>query len=75
MQLIAFSSSRARCALAAAGVTLALASVARAEDSFTAKTQIYTDSDHTTVVSPLAAISRDAWKDGTLSASFWPSRR
>ena len=31
---------------------------ARADDSFTAKTQVYTDSDHTTVVSPLAAISR-----------------
>ncbi|HEY2749193.1 MAG TPA: DUF3570 domain-containing protein [Polyangia bacterium] len=42
----------------------------RADDSFTAKTQIYTDSDHTTVVSPLAAISRDAWKGGTLSASY-----
>src|SRR5271154_2536076 len=48
----------------------ALASLARADDSFTAKTQVYTDSDHTTVVSPLAAISRDAWKGGTLSASY-----
>ena len=43
---------------------------ARADDSFVAKTQIYTDSDHTTVVSPLAALSRDAWKGGTLSASY-----
>jgi Protein of unknown function (DUF3570) len=44
--------------------------VARAEDSFVAKTQVYTDSDHTTVVSPLAALSRDAWSGGTLSASY-----
>jgi hypothetical protein len=43
---------------------------ALADDSFVAKTQIYTDSDHTTVVSPLAALSRDAWKGGTLSASY-----
>jgi hypothetical protein len=43
---------------------------ASADDSFVAKTQIYTDSDHTTVVSPLAALSRDAWKGGTLSASY-----
>lgn len=43
---------------------------AQADDSFVAKTQIYTDSDHTTVVSPLAALSRDAWKGGTLSASY-----
>ena len=43
---------------------------ARADDSFQAKTQIYVDNDHTTVVSPLAAIARDAWKGGTLSASY-----
>ncbi len=43
---------------------------AAAEDSFIAKTQIYVDSDHTTVVSPLVALSRDAWKGGTLSASY-----
>ena len=43
---------------------------AHADDSFVAKTQIYTDSDHTTVVSPLAALSRDAWTGGTLSASY-----
>jgi hypothetical protein len=43
---------------------------ARADDSFTAKTQVYTDSDHTTVVSPLAAISRDAWKGGTVNAGY-----
>ena len=49
---------------------LALATPARADDSFVAKTQIYTDSDHTTVVSPLAALSRDAWNGGTLSASY-----
>ena len=43
---------------------------ARADDQFTAKTQVYTDNDHTTVVSPLTAISRDAWSGGTLSASY-----
>lgn len=48
----------------------ALCASARADDSFTAKTQVYTDSDHTTVVSPLAAISRDAWRGGTVSASY-----
>ncbi len=51
-------------------VVAAWSARARADDSFTAKTQIYTDSDHTTVVSPLAAISRDAWQGGTLSASY-----
>ena len=49
---------------------IAIAHPASADDSFVAKTQIYTDSDHTTVVSPLAALSRDAWKGGTLSASY-----
>lgn len=49
---------------------LVLAPAARADDSFVVKTQIYTDSDHTTVVSPLAAISRDAWQGGTVSASY-----
>ncbi len=51
-------------------VTLLWPAFARADDSFTAKTQVYVDSDHTTVVSPLAAISRDAWKGGTLNASY-----
>lgn len=49
---------------------IASSSAARADDSFVAKTQVYTDSDHTTVVSPLAALSRDAWSGGTLSASY-----
>jgi hypothetical protein len=49
---------------------VAAAAPAQADDSFAAKTQVYTDSDHTTVVSPLAAISRDAWSGGTLSASY-----
>jgi uncharacterized protein DUF3570 len=49
---------------------LVLGARASADDSFVAKTQIYTDSDHTTVVSPLTALSRDAWKGGTLSASY-----
>jgi hypothetical protein len=47
-----------------------LAVPAFADDSFVAKTQIYVDNDHTTVVSPLAAIRRDAWQGGTLSASY-----
>ncbi|MCU1282531.1 MAG: hypothetical protein JWM53_6077 [bacterium] len=51
-------------------VGILLGGRAFADDSFVAKTQIYTDSDHTTVVSPLAALSRDAWKGGTLSASY-----
>jgi hypothetical protein len=46
------------------------AGTARGDDSFTAKTQIYVDNDHTTVISPVAAISRDAWQGGTLSASY-----
>jgi hypothetical protein len=50
--------------------SLLLAAVARADDSFVVKTQVYTDSDHTTVVSPLVALSRDAWRGGTLSASY-----
>lgn len=49
---------------------LLLASTARADDSFTAKTQVYADNDHTTVVSPLVAITRDAWRGGTLGASY-----
>jgi hypothetical protein len=47
-----------------------LAAPARGDDSFVIKTQVYTDSDHTTVVSPLLALSRDAWQGGTLSASY-----
>lgn len=43
---------------------------ARGDDSFVAKTQVYTDSDHTTVVSPLVAITRDTWEGGTLGASY-----
>jgi hypothetical protein len=49
---------------------LFVARAAFADDSFTVKTQVYTDSDHTTVVSPLVALSRDAWRGGTLSASY-----
>ena len=49
---------------------IAAAGVARADDAFTAKTQIYVDNNHTTVVSPLVAISRDAWKGGTVGASY-----
>jgi Protein of unknown function (DUF3570) len=60
-----------RPAVPIAALTIVLfAAPSRADDSFVAKTQIYVDSDHTTVVSPLAAISRDAWKGGTLNASY-----
>jgi uncharacterized protein DUF3570 len=59
-----------RLQLAFALAVLLIAAHANADDSFVAKTQIYTDSDHTTVVSPLAALSRDAWQGGTLSASY-----
>jgi hypothetical protein len=55
---------------AAIALALAWARPGRAEDSFVAKTQVYVDSDHTTVVSPLVAISREAWKGGTLGASY-----
>jgi hypothetical protein len=50
--------------------TFAFAAKASADDSFTAKTQLYIDNDHTTVVSPLVAITRDAWRGGTLNASY-----
>ena len=59
-----------RLSIALAAVVALMSARASADDSFVAKTQIYTDSDHTTVVSPLAALSRDAWKGGTLSASY-----
>ena len=57
-----------RCAFAVAALLFCVP--ARADDSFTAKTQIYTDSDRTTVVSPLAAISRDAWLCGMLIVAW-----
>ncbi len=56
--------------LLAALLVLCSTARSRADDSFVAKTQVYVDSDHTTVISPLAAISRDAWKGGTLNASY-----
>ena len=49
---------------------LVVAGAARADNGFVVKTQVYTDNDHTTVVSPLVAISRDAWRGSTLSASW-----
>jgi hypothetical protein len=58
-------------AFAVVTVVLAVAAPpARADNAFTAKTQVYTDNDHTAVVSPLVALSRDAWSGGTLSASY-----
>lgn len=55
--------------LALAGV-LACAAVARADDTFVAKTQVYVDNDATTVVSPLVRISKDVWTGGTVGAGF-----
>ena len=49
---------------------IALAAPAAGADEFVTKTQIYTDNDHTTVVSPLVRISKDAWRGGILGASF-----
>jgi len=43
---------------------------ARADDAFVLKTQVYADSNDTVVVSPLVALSRDAWTGGTLSAHY-----
>jgi hypothetical protein len=42
------------------------AGAARAEESFVAKTQVYTDSDHTTVVSPLVHATKEPWSGATL---------
>jgi hypothetical protein len=53
-------------------LTLALvfsAATARADNSFIAKTQVYVDNDHTTVVSPLVAVKRETWRGATLGAS------
>jgi hypothetical protein len=49
---------------------VALSGAARAEDSFVLKTQIYTDSDNTVVVSPLVGVSKDTWRGGTVSAGY-----
>ena len=54
----------------AAVLVVAAASTSVADDAFTAKTQVYADSDHTTVISPTVAISRDAWRGGTLAAAY-----
>jgi hypothetical protein len=56
-------------ALAAGVVALGAASSAAADDGFVAKTQVYVDSDHTTVVSPLVAATKDAWRGGTVGVS------
>jgi hypothetical protein len=55
---------------AAAALLLLLGGTARAEDSFVAKTQVYADSDHTVVVSPLVRMSKDVWRGGTVGAGF-----
>ncbi len=56
---------------AAAALAFAFAlGAARGDNEFVAKTQVYTDNDHTTVVSPVVAIQREAWKGATLSAGW-----
>jgi hypothetical protein len=62
--------ARASFLVGLAVLTAAAAAGPAAADEFVTKTQIYTDSDHTTVVSPLVRISKDAWRGGTLGASF-----
>ena len=59
-----------RLAVVALSLVAAFASIGRADDEFVAKTQIYVDSDATTVVSPLVRIAKDAWTGSTLGASF-----
>lgn len=54
----------------ALALVVAMQQRAAAENDFVAKTQVYTDSDHTTVVSPLVRIAKDVWRGGTLGASF-----
>src|SRR5581483_387211 len=47
-----------------------LAATGAAADDFVTKTQVYVDSDHTQVISPLVRISKDTWRGGTLGAGF-----
>jgi hypothetical protein len=59
-----------RSALVLALATGLAAPAARADDEFVAKTQIYVDSDHTTVISPLVRAAKDVWRGGTIGAGF-----
>jgi hypothetical protein len=54
----------------AALALVAMQQTAAAENEFVTKTQVYTDSDHTVVVSPLVRIAKEAWRGGTLGAGF-----
>ncbi len=56
--------------LAFAALLLTVADPARADDAFITKTQIYVDSDHTTVISPLVKIHKNLWQGATLGAGF-----
>ena len=51
-------------------LALGIGGAARADNSFVTKTQIYTDNDHTTVVSTVVAASHDAWRGATLSTAY-----
>ena len=51
-------------------VVAVLASGARADTGFDSKIQIYTDSDHTTVVSPVVAARADIASDTNISAGY-----
>jgi len=57
-------------ALALALLASSVPAVAAADDTFVAKTQLYIDNDHTTVVSPLVAATKDAWRGGTIGVSY-----
>ncbi|HEY4243218.1 MAG TPA: DUF3570 domain-containing protein [Kofleriaceae bacterium] len=47
-----------------------IASAARADTSFTSKIQVYADSDHTTVVSPVVDVSADVTPNTTVTAGY-----
>ncbi len=52
------------------GALVVAASAARADTSFTAKTQVYTDSDHTTVVSPVVEGTADVTNNTNVSLGY-----
>jgi len=47
-----------------------LSSLSRADNTFILKTQLYIDNNDTIVISPLVALTRDAWTGATLSAHY-----
>ncbi|HTR51029.1 MAG TPA: DUF3570 domain-containing protein [Kofleriaceae bacterium] len=48
----------------------ALAAAARADTGFTSKVQVYTDSDHTTVISPVVQAAADVTNDTSVSLGY-----